>query len=231
MPALSPRLDERPGRPHATITVRAMSDHPGRGGLSFGCGQLGSACAGASSCVASATASHLPGGSEPRHCGCPWPRSLGPTGAGSCTRAESETIAAGLLLVGARGSGKTTVTMAAVRSGFGFVADDYLLLEAGVPCEGGIALRDGVCPRARRVTAPSTSSTSQALAPARVARRRCRCVPSCSRGSSAVGPPGVRRAPAAALRAWAPTTVFKMSHDRGRRGASARGGGPSGAVL
>jgi hypothetical protein len=113
-----------------------------------------------------------------------------------------------VLLVGARGSGKTTVVLAALERGLGFVGDDYLLLQTtGAPV--AFSVYSTVCVRAEPdaraktvldVAAQMPGSLRESL-PIRavVAPRICG------------GQADWRRVrPAVALRAWAPSTVFHM---------------------
>lgn len=125
-----------------------------------------------------------------------------------------------VLLVGARLAGKTTVATAALRGGFGFVADDYLLLQAGSPFEA-VALYGTVCVRARddvtrlRRDVVKDVLYVEALMPGALRDSlpvRAVVMPRIAAGG------GTRWRPvraAAALRAWAPTTAFLMPTDRG----------------
>jgi hypothetical protein len=124
----------------------------------------------------------------------------------------------GVLLAGARGSGKTTVALAALAHGLGFVADDYLLLHAidepeavslystvsicAAPAAGAKIVVD--------VTSLRHGSLRESLPVRAVAVPRIRG-----------GRARLRRlSPAEALRAWAPTTVFQMPFDDGAALAS-----------
>jgi hypothetical protein len=117
------------------------------------------------------------------------------------------------LLVGARLAGKTTVATAALRSGFGFVADDYLLLQAGSPFEA-VALYGTVCIRAQARDVVKDVLYVEALMPGALRDSlpvRAVVMPRIVGGGTRWRP--VRAA--AALRAWAPTTAFLMPTDRG----------------
>ena len=118
-----------------------------------------------------------------------------------------------VLLVGAARSGKTTVTMAAVRSGLGFVADDYLLLQADVAC-AAISLYSTVCTRDNSNGDAKTIADIASLMPGALRQSlpvRAVVLPRVVRGRTSWGP----ASPAAALRGWAPTTVFEMPLDNG----------------
>ena len=212
MPALSPRLDERPGPPHATITVCTASADPGDPVSHSGAASLDPVCGRELLCRVSvresptwweraaplrlALASVL--GSDRR-------RVVHASGVGDDR--------GGLLLVGARRSGKTTVTMAALRSGMGFVADDYLLLDAGVPFEA-VSLYGTACVRVGSGDSPKHVVNVQALIPGALRASlavRAVVLPRIVSGQTAWRP----ASPATALRVWAPTTVFQMAHDRG----------------
>jgi hypothetical protein len=118
-----------------------------------------------------------------------------------------------VLLVGPRGSGKTTVALAAVESGLGFIADDYALLDAGplatvssmystlsVPGDASDNSKQVVDVDAVRPGALRGSMPVRAL----IAPR------------TGAGPAGLRRiSPAAALLAWAPTTALQFPFDEG----------------
>jgi len=118
-----------------------------------------------------------------------------------------------ILLVGPRGSGKTTVAMAAVNNGLRIVADDYLLLHA-----------------ANRPVAISLYSTASIAADLDVPEKRILDLPSLAPGSLCASAPVVavvlprirggrsqvcRVSPAEVLRAWAPSTVLQMPFDGG----------------
>ncbi|HEY6471907.1 MAG TPA: hypothetical protein VIY26_03375 [Acidimicrobiales bacterium] len=118
----------------------------------------------------------------------------------------------GVLLAGARGSGKTTVVYAALRHGLGFVADDYVLLRAGRGWEA--------------VSVYSTVSLLGSHVDAKTVLDVASSMPGCMRESlpvRAVVLPRVRGghahlrsvSPAVALRAWAPSTALHMPFDNG----------------
>jgi hypothetical protein len=118
----------------------------------------------------------------------------------------------GVLLAGARGSGKTTVVHAALRHGLGFVADDYVLLRAGREWEA--------------VSVYTTVSLLEPGADAKTVLDVAASMPGSLRESlpvRAVVIPRVRGgraqlrsvSPAAALRAWAPSTALHMPFDDG----------------
>ncbi|MGH9172561.1 MAG: hypothetical protein ACRD0Z_17125 [Acidimicrobiales bacterium] len=122
-----------------------------------------------------------------------------------------------VLLVGARGSGKTTVAMAAVNHGLRFVADDYLLLRSGHTPEA-VALYNTVSVAASSRTASAGDTKAvldlRKLMPDALCESltvRAVVVPCVSEGRTQLR----RVTPVAALRAWAPTTVFQMPFDDG----------------
>jgi hypothetical protein len=120
----------------------------------------------------------------------------------------------GLLLVGPRQSGKTTVAMAALRSGLGFVADDYLLLDASGPFEA-VSLYGTACVRTEASDDAKHVVDVEALFPGALRKSlpvRGVVLPRIVSGRTAWRP----ASPAAALRAWAPTTVFQMAGEEGR---------------
>jgi hypothetical protein len=118
----------------------------------------------------------------------------------------------GVLLVGSRGSGKTTVAMAAVHHGLRLVADDYILLDAA---NGqAISLYNTVSVRA----APGSDEKTVVDLASSMPGSLCASLPvraivaPCLSG----GRTQVRRvSPGTALRAWAPSTVFHMPYDDG----------------
>jgi hypothetical protein len=115
-----------------------------------------------------------------------------------------------VLLVGGPAAGKTTAALAAVRSGLGFVADDYLLLRAGTSWDGvslyGMAsTREGdtktvVDVASLRPGAVRESLPVRAVVLPRIAGGRTRWRPA---------------RPATALRQWGPSTAFQMPLDKG----------------
>lgn len=116
-------------------------------------------------------------------------------------------------LVGPRTSGKTTAALAAVRGGLGFVADDYFLL-------GGKPLFETVCLYSTAsVRTGAEDGTKQVIAVDSVRSGALRgslplravAVPRLSGGETRWRPVDA----AAALRAWAPSTVRLMADDRG----------------
>jgi hypothetical protein len=118
----------------------------------------------------------------------------------------------GVLLVGARGAGKTTVVLAALHHGFDLIADDYALLRAGSEWEvvsvyGTVSVADAEAePKTVLDVAASTPASLRESLPVRavVAPR--------VRGGRA----RLRRvSPAFALRTWAPSTAFHMPFDGG----------------
>jgi hypothetical protein len=124
----------------------------------------------------------------------------------------------GVLLAGPRGSGKTTVALAGVAQGVGFVADDYLLLDARGEPEA-VSLYGTAS-----IATASAGEEKQVLDVARA-------MPGALRGSLPVravvvprirgGRTRLRRvSPAEALRAWAPTTLLQMPLAGGRALAS-----------
>lgn len=137
----------------------------------------------------------------------------------------------GVLLVGARGSGKTTAALAAMNRGLSLVADDYLLLNAGTPLEAvslyntasvadgpdtGSAAGTSAVGKAAvgNVAQEKTVLDLRALAPGSLRESlpvRAVVVPRVRGGQAQVR----RLSPAAALRAWAPSTVFQMPFDDG----------------
>jgi len=124
----------------------------------------------------------------------------------------------GVLLAGARGSGKTTVALAALQHGLGFVADDYLLLHANeepkaVSLYGTASISGAPDAQAKTVvdvTSLMPDSLRQSLPVRAVA------VPRICGGRARLR----HLSPAEALRAWAPTTVFQMPFDDGAALAS-----------
>jgi hypothetical protein len=118
----------------------------------------------------------------------------------------------GVLLVGARGAGKTTVVLAALHHGLGLVADDYALLRHGSGWEavsvyatvGAADSGDG----AKTVldVASSTPGSLRESLPVRAV-----VVPRVRGGHAQVR----SVSPAAALRAWAPSTALHMPFDEG----------------
>ena len=118
----------------------------------------------------------------------------------------------GVLLVGARGAGKTTVVVAALHHGLDLIADDYVLLRAGsgweaVSVYGTVSVADGVAESKTVLDATAATAASvreslpvRAVVAPRVrgGRAQLRCVN-----------------PALALRAWAPSTALHMPFDEG----------------
>jgi hypothetical protein len=118
----------------------------------------------------------------------------------------------GVLLAGGKGSGKTTVVVAALDAGLGLVADDYLLLRCGREWEA--------------VSLYSTVSVLEPAAGAKAVLDVAAVTPGRLRESlpiRAVVAPRIRGgrarlrrvSPAVALRAWAPSTAFHMPFDDG----------------
>jgi hypothetical protein len=118
-----------------------------------------------------------------------------------------------VLLVGPRGSGKTTVALAAVENGLDFIADDYALLDIGP-----LATVSSVY-STLSVRGDASDSTKEVVDVDAVR-------PGVLRGSLPVrgliaprtgdGPARLRRiSPAAALLAWAPTTALQFPFDDG----------------
>lgn len=119
----------------------------------------------------------------------------------------------GVLLAGPRGSGKTTVVLAALAQGVGFVADDYLLLDArGAPTAvslygtASIAAASGEDEKQVVDVAATTPGTLRASLPVRAV-----VAPRIRGGRARL----VRVSPAEALRAWAPTSLVEMPFDGG----------------
>jgi hypothetical protein len=118
----------------------------------------------------------------------------------------------GVLLAGARGSGKTTVVHAALRHGLGFVADDYVLLRAGREWEAVSIyttvslLRSGPTAKAVLDVAASMPGSIRESLPVRAV-----VVPRVRGGRARLQPVS----PAVALRAWAPSTALHMPFDNG----------------
>jgi len=119
----------------------------------------------------------------------------------------------GVLLAGPRGSGKTTVVLAALAQGVGFVADDYVLLDArGEPEAVSLygtasiaAASGGDEKRVVNVAEAMPGSLRASLPVCAVV------VPRIRGGRTRL----VRVRPAEALRAWAPTSLFGMPFDGG----------------
>jgi hypothetical protein len=117
------------------------------------------------------------------------------------------------LLVGARGSGKTTAALAAVRAGLGFLADDYVLLQAG-PTYDATSLYGTAATPEQSDGHAKTVLDVESLVPGSVRELlpvRAVVLPRVVGGRSRWRP----ASPATALRRWAPTTVFQMPLDKG----------------
>lgn len=120
-------------------------------------------------------------------------------------------VRGGVLLVGTRGSGKTTVALSAVRHGLRFVADDYLLLDV----TGGL---DAISlySTASSVAGPHPEEkTVQDLA-SKFPDAMCGAIPirAVVAPRMSGGKTRLRRiSPVTALRAWAPSTIRQMPYD------------------
>ncbi len=116
-------------------------------------------------------------------------------------------------IVGPPASGKTTVALAAVRGGLGFLADDYVLLRAGPGFEA-ICLYSTACLRTGAADGRKDVIDVDSAQPGslrRALRLRAVVVP-----RTAGGGVGWRRIePVVALRAWAPSTTLLLSGDHG----------------
>lgn len=119
----------------------------------------------------------------------------------------------GVLLVGPRGSGKTTAAVAAVSHGLGLAGDDYVLLEADRdPCAVSLYSTIAICSSGG---GDEKTVVDVAALPGGSVRAtlpvRALVVPSIRGGRARVR----RVSPGLALRAWAPTTVFQLPFDSG----------------
>ena len=116
-------------------------------------------------------------------------------------------------VVGPRGSGKTTAALAAVHGGFGFVADDYVLLRTE-PRAQAICLYSTACIRTR-----SSDHAKRVIDVGSVhADALRRALPLLAVVAPRVCGGRTRRhriAAPAALRAWAPTTAVLMTGQHG----------------
>ena len=126
----------------------------------------------------------------------------------------------GVLLAGASGSGKTTVALAALADGLGYVGDDYVLLDVGgVP--RAIALYRTASIRGTQHDEPKRVVDVAGLRPGSLRASlplRAVVVPRISGGRTEMR----RLGPAATLRAIAPTTVLQFPFDdRGALGSLA----------
>jgi hypothetical protein len=133
----------------------------------------------------------------------------------------------GALLAGPGGSGKTTVALAALESGWRYVGDDYVLLDLRAEptawnLYGTAKLDDGHRARFPALSAGATRSPAADddekwvldVDPGALAERlavRAVVVPRIAGGPTRVG----RISPAAALLALAPSTLFQMPYDHG----------------
>lgn len=118
-----------------------------------------------------------------------------------------------VLLVGARGSGKTTVAMAGLNNGLRFVADDYLLLNTAESLEA-VSLYNTASIAAGPDGKDKTVLDLCSLMPGSLCESlpvRAVVVPRVRGGRAHLR----RVSPVVALRAWAPTTVFQMPFDDG----------------
>jgi hypothetical protein len=119
----------------------------------------------------------------------------------------------GILLVGARGSGKTTVAMASLNHGLRFVADDYVLLNLAQRPEA-VSLYNTVSISAEPNAEEKTVLDVTSLRPGSLCESlpvRAVVAPRIRGGLTAVRP----ISPFDALRAWAPSTIFHMPYDDG----------------
>ena len=119
----------------------------------------------------------------------------------------------GVLLVGPRGSGKTTVAVAAVSGGLGLAGDDYVLLGAGRDLVvDSLYSTFAICGS----DAGDEKTVVDVATVARGSAREALAVRAVILPSARGGPTRVRRvSPGLALRASAPTTVFQMPFDSG----------------
>lgn len=125
----------------------------------------------------------------------------------------------GLALVGPRASGKTTAALAAVHGGLRFVADDYVLLRGGPPLETRPSLETVCLYSTASVRSGAEEGTKRVVDVDSVrpdALRRSLPLRAVAVARVSGGKTRWRRvAAAAALRAWAPSTVRLMADDRG----------------
>jgi hypothetical protein len=118
----------------------------------------------------------------------------------------------GILLVGAAGSGKTTVARAAAVNGYGYVADDYLLLiQLGTEATA-VSLYSTMSVRAEPEAEEKVVVDLAALMPGSLRESLPVCavvVPRIIGGPTRLS----RLSPANALLAWAPCTALQMPFD------------------
>jgi len=120
----------------------------------------------------------------------------------------------GVLVVGARGSGKTTVARAAIDHGLAFVADDYLLLDTSEEPPNAVSLYSTASILSQPDGGEKTVIDVGSLRPDSLReslRVRAVVMPHIRGGRARLR----RVSPGVALRAWASSTVFHMPFDGG----------------
>jgi hypothetical protein len=113
-----------------------------------------------------------------------------------------------VLIVGPRGTGKTTAVMAARKSGLGLIADDYLVLETTGPIVAH-ALYRTIC--VRNAADLDAAKTVLDAGPPRWTAPTVRAIVLPVAGSRSLSPVS----PARMLRAWAPTTALGLPSGEG----------------